>query len=56
LFYSAASFGTLYVADSIVWLLVGTILFTGGLYSYIRMLIEWLRYTVTPYRMSDVQM
>ena len=40
--YSAASFGILYIADSTVWFLAGLILFTEGLRSYLRILIEGL--------------
>ena len=40
--YSAASFGILYIADSTVWFLAGLILFTEGLRSYLRILIEEL--------------
>jgi hypothetical protein len=41
--YTAASFGILYIADSIVWLLAGLILFTEGLRSYLKMLLEGVR-------------
>ena len=40
--YSAASFGILYIADSMIWFLTGFILFTEGLRSYLRILIEGL--------------
>ena len=40
--YSAASFGILYIADSMIWFLAGFILFTEGLRSYLRILIEGL--------------
>lgn len=40
--YSAASFGILYISDSAVWFLAGLILFTEGLRSYLRILIEGL--------------
>ncbi len=40
--YSAASFGILYVADATVWFLAGFILFTEGLRSYLRILVEGL--------------
>ena len=41
--YSAASFGARYLTDSTVWLLAGTILFTEGLNSYLKNLLEGLR-------------
>ena len=40
--YAAASFGILYIADSMIWFLAGFILFTEGLRSYLRILIEGL--------------
>jgi hypothetical protein len=36
--YTAASFGILYVADTIIWLCAGSILFTEGLQNYLRAL------------------
>jgi len=41
--YTAASFGILYIADSTVWLLAGLILFTEGLRSYLKILLEEIR-------------
>jgi len=40
--YSAACFGILYISDSTVWFLAGLILFTEGLRTYIRILIDGL--------------
>lgn len=35
LVYEAASFGILYIADMVTWLLAGAILFTEGLQGYL---------------------
>ena len=41
--YEAASFGILYVADTFTWLSAGTILFTEGIYAYIKALKQYSR-------------
>ena len=41
--YTSASFGILYVADTFTWLSAGTILFTEGLYSYLKILSRYAR-------------
>ncbi len=38
--YQAASFGIMYIGDSITWLSAGGILFTEGLQGYLRALMD----------------
>jgi len=38
--YEAASFGIIYIGDTLVWFLAGFILFTEGLQVYLRILVD----------------
>jgi len=38
--YQAASFGIIYIGDTLVWFLAGFILFTEGLQVYLRILVD----------------
>ena len=38
--YQVASFGIIYIGDTLVWFLAGFILFTEGLQMYLRILVD----------------
>ncbi len=41
--YEAASFGIVYIGDTLAWFLAGFILFTEGLQAYLRILVAQTR-------------
>ena len=41
--YEAASFGIIYIGDTLAWFLAGFILFTEGLQAYLRILVAQAR-------------
>ena len=41
--YEAASFGIVYIGDTLAWFLAGFILFTEGLQAYLRILVAQAR-------------